>query len=112
MRIKKGDTVEILKTFASGERQWTRGQRGKVLKVDPAAEQVIVEGVRMMFRHMRRSQENPRGARIEKEGPIHISNVAIVCPSCVEKSRVGYRRLDSGKKVRFCKKCDQNIDVD
>ncbi len=109
-KIKKGDTVEILKDFASGDRGWKRGRRGKVLAVLNDRDQVLVEGVRFIYRHMRKSQQHPRGARIEKEAPVHASNVAVVCPSCLKKTRVGRRHLKDGSKVRFCKKCNENID--
>ncbi len=110
MKIQKGDTVELLKDFASGDRGWKRGRRGKVLMVYKRKDMVLVEGVRFIFRHLRKSQQHPRGARVEKEAPVHVSNVALVCPSCLERTKVGRRFLKDGSKVRFCKKCNENID--
>lgn len=103
MRIKKGDTVEVI----SGK---DRGKRGKVLKVEPKTNRVIVENVNIIHRHMRPTQDMPQGGIIKNEGPIHISNVQPVCPSCDEKTRVGIGYLDDGKKVRICKKCGEDID--
>ncbi len=113
MHIKQGDLVEMIKSFTSGsEREWKKGTRGKVLRVITEDEKLIVEGVKMVYRHLRRSQQHPRGARIEKEAPIHVSNVKLVCPSCQKAARVGHHRLTDGTKVRFCKKCRENIDVE
>ena len=103
MHIKKGEEVEVI----SGK---DRGKRGEVLKVDPKEDQVIVEGVNIVHRHMRPTQDMPQGGIIENEAPIHISNVQLVCPGCGERSRTGKRELDTGKKVRYCKKCDEIID--
>lgn len=118
MKLRQGDTVEILKDVTGcGDRNWPKGRRGKVLMVLRDSDRVVVEGVRFIYRHVRRSRQHPRGARVEKEAPLHVSNVALVCPACLEKTRVGYRfLLEGGKKknhetkVRFCKKCNQNID--
>lgn len=111
-KVRTGDTVILLKTFASGERQWKRGTRGKVLRVIEERDQIIVEGVRKTFRHLRRSQQHPRGARIEKEGPIDASNVAVLCPNEGRAAKVGFRFLAEGQKVRYCKRCGENIDIE
>ena len=110
MKVQKGDTVELLKDFASGDRGWKKGRRGKVLMVYRDKDMVLVEGVRFIYRHLRKSQQHPRGARVEKEAPVHVSNVAVVCPGCQEKTKVGRRFLKDGSKVRYCKKCNENID--
>ncbi|MFW5972069.1 MAG: 50S ribosomal protein L24 [Bacillota bacterium] len=102
-KIQKGDTVEVI----SGK---DRGKRGKVLKVQPQDNRVIVEGVNIIHRHMKPTQDMPQGGIIENEGPLHISNVQVVCPRCDQKSRVGIDLLDDGTKVRVCKKCDEDID--
>ena len=70
LRIRQGDEVVIL---AGAE----RGRRGRVLRVDPRKQRVYVEGCGMQFKHVRRSQQNPKGGRVEREGPIHLSNVAL-----------------------------------
>ena len=81
-KIKKGDTVEVI----TGK---DKGKRGKVLKVQPKTNRVIVEGVNILHRHLRASQEMPQGGIVKMEGPIHISNVQLVCPRCDQKARVG-----------------------
>ncbi|MFI5359173.1 MAG: 50S ribosomal protein L24 [Halanaerobiales bacterium] len=102
-KIKKGDTVEVI----AGK---DKGKRGKVLKVQPKTNRVIVEGVNILHRHMRASQEMPQGGIVKMEGPIHISNVQLVCPRCDQKARVGISLLDDGNKVRVCKKCGEAVD--
>jgi len=74
-----------------------------VLKVFPAEDKVIVEGVRLIKKHTRPSQKLPQGGIVEKEAPIHISNVKVVCPKCNQPTRVGFRQLENKNKVRFCK---------
>ncbi len=103
MKIKKGDQVEVI----TGK---DKGKRGEVLTVDRKKNRIVVEGVNIVHRHMRPSQDNPQGGIIENEAPIHASNVMVVCAACDEKSRLGYKNLDSGKKVRYCKKCDETIE--
>lgn len=104
MKVKKGDQVEVI----SGK---DKGKRGEVLSVDRKKDRVVVEGVNIVHRHMRPTQDNPQGGIIENEAPIHVSNVMVVCPRCDEKSRIGYRRIDNDEKVRYCKKCDEVVDV-
>ncbi len=103
MRLKKGDTVEII----AGK---DKGKRGEVLNVITGEDKIIVEGINVVHRHMRPTQEMPQGGIIENEAPIHISNAQLVCPRCDEKTRFGARFLENGQKVRYCKKCDEIID--
>ena len=103
MRIKKGDTVEII--YGKDV-----GKRGEILKVEPNEDRIIVEGINIVFRHTQASQDNPQGGIIENEAPIHISNVQLVCPHCGEKTRIGATVRDDGEKVRRCKKCDEFVD--
>lgn len=103
MRIKKGDTVEVI----SGK---DKGKRGEILKVIPKKDRVIVEDVNIVHRHVSPTQDMPQGGIIENEAPIHASNVQLVCPRCDEMTRVGAERLDDGTKVRKCKKCDEVVD--
>ncbi len=105
-RIKKGDTVEVI----SGD---DVGVRGKVLRLLPQDDRVVVSGVNVVKKHQRpvqagRGQVQP--GVIEFEAPVHVSNVMLICPRCSEASRVGFRRLENGRKVRVCKKCNQVID--
>jgi large subunit ribosomal protein L24 len=102
MKIIKNDTVKVI----GGN---NKGKVGKVLKVFPKAERVIVEKVAMVKRHRkRRSQADPGGV-IEKEASIHVSNVLLVCPKCSKPTRVGFGRLADGKKVRVCKSCSEML---
>ncbi len=108
MKVKKGDQVEVI----AGK---DKGKRGEILSVDRENERVIVEGANIIYRHMRPTQDMQQGGIIENEGPIHVSNVMLVCPSCDEMSRIGYRFISAGEeakeeKVRYCKKCDEIID--
>ena len=100
--IKKNDKVIIL----SGKEQ---GKIGNVLKVDSEKERVIVEKINVVKRHSKPSAANAQGGIIEKEAPIHISNLMIICNKCAEPTKVGKRILDDGSKVRVCKKCGEVI---
>jgi len=94
MHVKKNDTVVVV----SGN---SRGKEGKVLKVFPETGRVIIEGVNVVKRHTRPSQKNPQGGVVQKEAPIHASNVMIKDPKSGEATRVGYARTTdavSGKK--------------
>jgi large subunit ribosomal protein L24 len=99
MRIVKNDTVKIL----SGK---YKNKTSKVLKVYPKDDRVIVEGVHVIKRHTKPSQKNQQGGIIEKEAPIDLSKVMLVCNKCNRPTRVGFRRLDDGSKARFCKHDD------
>jgi len=105
-RVKQGDTVEVI----AGK---DKGLRGEVVRVLVKKDRVIINGVNIMKRH-RKARPAPGGQQIpaqiiEFEAPLHLSNVMIVCGSCAERTRVGYRRADDGVKSRFCKKCDSDI---
>ncbi len=84
----------------SGEQ---KGVRGKVLRVDAGKGVIVVEGVNMVYRHVRPSQANPQGGRLHVERPIHISNVMLINPKTNEPTRVSYKANDKGKKVRMAK---------
>lgn len=100
--IKKNDKVIIL----SGKE---KGKIGNVLKVDSDKMRVIVEKINVVKRHSKPSATNAQGGIIEKEAPIHISNLMIICNKCAEPTRIGKRILDDGSKVRVCKKCSEII---
>ncbi len=94
MKVKKGDTVEVI----AGK---DAGRTGKVLKVDSDRERIVVEGVHMIKRHTRPNpQKRIQGGIVEREGAIHVSNVMVVSPDSGKKTRVGYKILDDGRKVR------------
>lgn len=101
-RIKKGDQVEVI-----GGKE--NGKRGKVLRVLSSEERVVVERVNFIKRHVRPSQKTPQGGVIEREASMHISNVKLVCPSCNQAVRVGVR-IEGDAKVRYCKKCNVQVD--
>lgn len=103
LRVKKEDTVLVI----AGKE---KGKKGRVLSVLPSEEKVIIEKVNIIKRHMKPSRKYTQGGIIEKEAPIHISNVMLLCPKCNKPTRIGNRLLESGKKVRVCKKCQEVID--
>jgi large subunit ribosomal protein L24 len=99
MRIRTNDVVQII----SGDE---RGKQGKVLRTIQESNRIVVEGVNRVFRHMRKSAQNPKGQRIQKEAPIDVSNVALYCSTCKRGVRVGHKVTDDGQKVRVCRKCN------
>ena len=104
-RIKKGDQVEVIAGKDIGE-------RGEVVSMLNKENRVIVEGVNILKKHQKAQQAGRQQVQaqiLEFEGPIHLSNVMLVCPSCDERVRVGFRFNDDGQKTRFCKKCDADI---
>ena len=102
MRVVKNDMVVVL----SGK---YRGKSGKVLKVFPKQNRVIVEGVNIIKRHTKPSQKNQQGGIIEKEAPIHVSNLMVVDPKSGEPTRVGYKYLEDRTKVRLSKKSGEML---
>ena len=104
MRVIKGDTVEVLVgNQAAAERP--NKLRGKVLRVIPDEDRVVVEGVNRRHRHVRRSQRYPQGGRVQRELPIHLSNVMPVCPKCDRGVKVSFRTNPDGSKARVCRRC-------
>ncbi|MFP6593036.1 MAG: 50S ribosomal protein L24, partial [Candidatus Latescibacterota bacterium] len=97
MKIKRDDTVLII----SGN---DKGKRGHVLRVYPEQDRIIVEGVRMMKKHTKPTQRDPQGGIIEREAPLHVSNVMLVDPKNDEPTRVSRQRLDEGRRVRVAKR--------
>jgi large subunit ribosomal protein L24 len=97
MRIRVDDVVVVLR----GD---DRGKRGKVLSVDSKSGKIVVEGVNLVWKHVRRSQKNPQGGRLRKEMPVDASNVALICPQTDKPTRVGVRYLEDGAKERYSKK--------
>ena len=101
MKIKKGDMVQII----SGK---DRGKRGKVLKVFPKNEKILVEGVFLKKKHQRPRKAGRKGEVITVPAPIHISNAMVFCKHCQKGSRVGFK-FEEDTKVRICKKCKNEI---
>ena len=102
--IRKNDNVLVI----TGK---DRGKRGRVLKVLPAKNRVVVEGVNIIKRH---TKPNPgrqiKGGVVEREAPLHASNVQVVCPECGKATRIGRKILGDGRKVRICRKCEGVVD--
>lgn len=103
LHVKKGDTVVVL----AGKE---KGRSGKVLSANLKKSRVYVEKVNMIKRHSRPSKTAPQGGIIEKEGPLHASNVNLLCPKCNKAVRTRARMLEDGKKVRVCAKCSEILD--
>ena len=104
VHIRRNDIVKVI----SGK---DRGKTGKVLRVFPRKERAVVEGVNKILKHVRANpQQGIAGGILEREAPIHVSNLMVVCPSCNQPTRVGHTFLSDGRKVRVCKKCNANID--
>ena len=102
--IRKNDNVLVV----TGK---NRGTRGRVLRVDPTKNRLIVEGVNMIKRHTKPNpQKNIKGGVVEREASIHASNVQLVCPECGKQTRVGRKILGDGRKVRICRKCEGVVD--
>lgn len=101
-KVKKGDKVVVL----AGR---DKGKRGDVLKVLPKDERLVVQGVNMVKRHTRPSPSS-QGGIVEKEATIHVSNVAHIDPKTDQPTRVGYKTLEDGRKVRFAKVSGEMID--
>ncbi len=101
-KIRRDDTVLVTK----GKE---RGRTGVVRQVMPRKNRIIVTGVNMVKRHMQPRAQRPGGI-IEREAPIHVSNVKIICKSCNEPTRVGFGFRDDGTKFRYCRRCEQSID--
>jgi large subunit ribosomal protein L24 len=103
-QIRKNDTVFIL----TGK---DKGKSGRVLRVEPEKNRAFVENAGQIYEHVRPNpQKSIKGGIVQKEGPIHISNLKVMCPSCNKPARVGHNVLADGKKVRVCKKCQANIE--
>jgi len=95
-RIRKDDMVEVL---AGND----RGKRGRVLRVIPDKNRIVVQGVNLRWKHMRKSQQMPQGGRMRREMPLHVSNVMLFDEGAQLRSRVGYK-VEDGKKVRVARK--------
>ena len=103
LSVRKEDTVVVL----TGRNQ---GKRGRVIGVLPAKKKVIVEGVNVQKKHMKPNKQYQQGGIIEKEAPINVSNVMLVCPKCDAPTRIGNSILEDGRKLRACKKCKEVMD--
>jgi large subunit ribosomal protein L24 len=102
--IRHGDTVKVM----TGR---SKGKSGKVLSVNPAKNTVTVERANIIKKHTRANpSKNVRGGILDTEGPIHVSNVMLVCPGCGKHTRAGHTTLPDGTKVRVCRRCNQTFE--
>ena len=99
--VKRGDIVFV----NSGE---DKGKTGKVLKVNKKANRIVVEKINMIKKHLKPTQENPKGGIVDKEAAIHASNIQIFCSSCNKGVKVGSKE-ENGKKIRFCRSCNKEL---
>jgi large subunit ribosomal protein L24 len=101
--IKKEDTVFVV----TGKE---KGKKGRVLAVNKSKDNLLIEKINIIKKHMKPSKKYTQGGIIEKEAPIQISNVILICPKCSQLTKVGVVELEGGKKYRTCKKCKEVID--
>lgn len=108
--IKKGDQVQVI----TGKDRSRRGRirRGRVIQVRPTEGTLIVDGINIQRKAQRQSQKIRQGGVIERPGPIHVSNVMLVCPNCDAPTRSPRIRRDEGRRVRVCRKCKKDIDTE
>ena len=102
LHIKKGDTVYVL----SGE---DKGKQGKVLSVNIEDQRAIVEGLNLVSKHTKHNAKNPQGGIVKQEAPIHVSNLQLIDPKSGKPTRIGRRKNDEGKTVRYSKKSGEEI---
>ncbi len=102
--VKKGDIVEVI----AGE---DKGKRGRVLKVLRKKDKVIVEGVNIVYKHKKPTSPDAEGNIVQQEAPIHISNVLPICPETGKPTRVGRRKDENGKLVRYSKKSTNKVEI-
>jgi large subunit ribosomal protein L24 len=107
MLIRRKDLVVVI---AGDDRPagWSGVKPRRVLKTEPRKDRIFVEGVNFVWRHVRRSQKYPQGGRIQKEAPLHVSNVMLWCDSCGRGVRAA-RRVEGGKRIRVCRRCGKEI---
>jgi large subunit ribosomal protein L24 len=101
--IVKDDTVVVI----AGDE---KGKRGKVLKIFAKKNRAIVEGINFIKRHTRATRRAAQGGIVEKEGPVHLSNLMVVCPKCGKPTRTGVQELSDGTRVRMCKQCGETME--
>jgi len=103
-KIKVNDKVIVL----TGK---DKGKKGQVTQILPSMDKAVVEGVNIMYKHLKPKKRGEKGQRIQFNGPLHLSNLALICPQCQKVVRSGLKLSENSKnKVRFCKKCQEIID--
>jgi large subunit ribosomal protein L24 len=101
--VKKNDTVKVI----AGKE---KGKTGKVLKILVKKDRAVVEKVTYIQRHQRPGPHSRQGGIVEKEGPIHVANLMVVCSKCGDPARLGRKMLEDGNRVRYCKKCGEVLE--
>lgn len=101
MKLKKGDTIKV----TAGR---DRGREGKIDKVYSNAEKILIKGINIYKKHVKKNEQMPQGGVVEIPRPLRVANVAFICPKCKKITRVGYR-IEGAKKVRICRKCDAAV---
>jgi len=103
LSVKKNDTVLVI---AGRE----KGKKGRVLSVYPSKGKLLIEKINMIRKHMKPTRKYAQGGIIEKEAPLHISNIMLICPKCNKPTRISNTHLQEGRRVRMCKKCREVMD--
>ncbi len=103
MKIKKDDNVLVI----AGKE---RGKKGKVRFAYPRKQKIIIEGLNFIKKHSKARGAARQAGIIDLEAPLHVSNVMIICNKCNKPARIGYRKLEDGRRVRFCRVCQEVID--
>ena len=102
MELKKGDTVQIM----VGK---DRGKKGKILRVSPKNEQIIIEGLNLKIKNVRAKRAGEKGQRVQYNAPFNASNAQLLCPKCTKPTRIG-QKIVKDHKIRICRKCKEIID--
>lgn len=103
MKLKIGDEVQVI----TGK---DKSKKGKILKILSSSNKVVVEKANMITKHIKKTAQR-KGERIHLEAPLQVSNVMLICPHCKKTTRVGYKKLETGKKQRICKHCKDSVDT-
>lgn len=101
--LRRNDTVKVM----TGK---DRGKTGKILRVEPAQERAIIEGINVVKRHLRQTKQDQAGGIVDRPAPVRLCNVQLVCPRCNRPTRLGVTRPDGERKVRRCKRCNEPVD--
>ena len=101
--LRKDDQVEVI----AGK---DKGRVGKILSIHADKNQAVVERINMIKRHTKPTEMNQQGQIVEREAPIHVSNLQLICPECTKTGRIGRKFLEDGAKVRYCKSCGESIE--